>query len=310
MKRAVIIYIPVIHQGYIDFLNKYYDADVFILSRTFFKLFANNASDDEEKAEMNALERDLRAVSPDTMIKILSFISENARAQYVGRSIMVWYPNSDLAILSGYDEIVLPNEPVSHMFKKMSLQILIDHFGIKVNFEETFLRWTMPKSLSKFAVGEDETITLLELQQMGFMSFLEKAQEEAKKSPDWWRQIGAVLVKEGKQLLTAYNRHLPHYLETAFGSDPRSNFNAGEAIDCSVAGHAEATLISKAAGRGICTDGCDLFVTTFPCINCANLIASANIKRVFFVEGYSQTTSADTLRSAGVELVRVVKEED
>jgi dCMP deaminase len=107
-------------------------------------------------------------------------------------------------------------------------------------------------------------------------------------------------------MLSAHNTHLPSVYEVYYAGDPRSNFNAGESIEISKAIHSEASIIAQASKYGVSTKGCELFVTTFPCPACANLIALSGITRVYFADGYSLVGSIDVLREYGVEVVRVV----
>ena len=129
---------------------------------------------------------------------------------------------------------------------------------------------------------------------------------EAEKSPDWWRQIGAIALKDGKILLTGFNKPVPSkdYTLGPFG-DPRSNFDAGIGFEISKAIHAEAGVIATAARRGLPLEGASLYITTFPCPVCAKSIAASGIKRVYYSKGYSLLDAEDVLRAAGVEIVLV-----
>lgn len=59
------------------------------------------------------------------------------------------------------------------------------------------------------------------------------------------------------------------------------------------AAHAEMAAISDAARRGIPIDQSTLYVTTFPCHECARLIVAAGIIRVVFIEPYPKSLAAD-----------------
>lgn len=48
--------------------------------------------------------------------------------------------------------------------------------------------------------------------------------------------------------------------------------------------HAEANAIVHCARDGRSSDGCDLYVTRFPCLDCAKLIIQAGIRRVFVLD--------------------------
>jgi cytidine deaminase len=53
--------------------------------------------------------------------------------------------------------------------------------------------------------------------------------------------------------------------------------------------HAEMAALIDAARRGVSVDGNDLYVTTFPCHNCAKHIIAAGIKRVVYLEPYPKS---------------------
>ena len=59
------------------------------------------------------------------------------------------------------------------------------------------------------------------------------------------------------------------------------------------AAHAEMAAISDASRRGIAIDKATLYVTTFPCHECARLIVAAGIARVVFIEPYPKSLAAD-----------------
>jgi len=133
------------------------------------------------------------------------------------------------------------------------------------------------------------------------------AESSSKLSTDWWRQVGSVVVKDGKVLLEAYNQSYPskNYSNEVFG-DPRSNFDAGEKIELSKFIHSEAYLISTAAKKGLSLDGSSIYVTTFPCPVCSKLIANAGIAEVYFKEGYSLLDAEDIFKAKNIKIIKVV----
>lgn len=64
--------------------------------------------------------------------------------------------------------------------------------------------------------------------------------------------------------------------------------------------HAEMAAIIDAARRGVAVDGHSMYVTTFPCHNCAKHIVAAGIRRVIYLEPYPKSR-ANSLH--GEELV-------
>jgi cytidine deaminase len=57
--------------------------------------------------------------------------------------------------------------------------------------------------------------------------------------------------------------------------------------------HAEMAALVDAARRGVGISGASLFITTFPCHLCARHIVAAGIDRVFFIEPYAKSLTAE-----------------
>ncbi|MCL5884269.1 MAG: dCMP deaminase family protein [Deltaproteobacteria bacterium] len=60
--------------------------------------------------------------------------------------------------------------------------------------------------------------------------------------------------------------------------------------------HAEMTALIDAARRGVAVDGHSMYVTTFPCHNCAKHIIAAGIQRVVYLEPYPKSRARDLYR--------------
>jgi len=60
--------------------------------------------------------------------------------------------------------------------------------------------------------------------------------------------------------------------------------------------HAEMAAIIDAARRGVCIDNCSLYVTTFPCHNCAKHIVAAGIRQVIYLEPYPKSRAESLYR--------------
>lgn len=291
MKQFILAYIPVIHRGVIDFLAKYPMDPVLLIG---LDILAELSGGDDG---VLSLRRDPRIVDP---FITASFIRALDSSRFVKICNL-----SDLSLIFIASSIIMPDEDVTRLFHKRFLQ----GFTGRCVFDQTFLRWDMPRSTTRIPVG-CRSISQKAIKRIGFGSFIEKMYEVAQRSSDWWRQIGAVMVKDGKIVLTAFNRHLPHEYQPYLCGDPRSNFNAGEFVELSTAGHAEATIVAEAAKRGIPTKGACMFVTNFPCPPCAIAIARAGFSRLFFVEGYSNLNSLEILQDSGVQIFRVVDGEE
>jgi dCMP deaminase len=134
---------------------------------------------------------------------------------------------------------------------------------------------------------------------------LRAALGEAGRSSDWWRQVGAVAVRDGVVLDVTHNEHRPTEYSPYVNGDPRNDFRRGVHLELSTAIHAEALLVARAARQGRSLHGADLYVSTFPCPGCARLIAEAGFRRCLFAGPYAVLDGEQVLRAAGVVLVWV-----
>jgi deoxycytidylate deaminase len=59
------------------------------------------------------------------------------------------------------------------------------------------------------------------------------------------------------------------------------------------AAHAEVSAIMDAARRGVPVQGCTMYVTTFPCHECARNIVSSGVGRVVYIEPYAKSLALE-----------------
>lgn len=112
--------------------------------------------------------------------------------------------------------------------------------------------------------------------------------------------VGCVIVTAGdrKNRLVAagYNGFLPG---TPHVSRVRDNHEQATV-------HAEQNAIADAARRGSSVDGCTVYVTHYPCINCAKIMAAAGIAEIIYHEDYvNDPLVAPILTDAGVRLTKL-----
>lgn len=276
MQYATVSYIPAIHKGYIDFFKKY-PGVLYVLGAELIK-------------EAPRMDRDIRALAPEEIKKSVDGLG-------IFSKITVLNKENIGDLLEDASPVVMPDEDVNRQFAAAYLK------NKNVSFVSVFLRWDKQISTKEFEVPPDRVIS----EKAFDKEIMARAFEESKKSPDWWRQIGAVLIRGGKPIFTAHNMPLPsEYTLNAFG-DPRSNFDAGEtqSKDIYKTIHAEARVIAEAARNGTSTEGASLYITTFPCPVCAKLIATAGIKEIYYSKGYSVLDAEDILRAFGVTITLV-----
>lgn len=275
-RYSVISYIPAIHKGYVDFFNKYSGGTLYILAEDLVR-------------EVPRMERDIRALKPAEIKALLEGLKIFERIAVLDKAALAEVQNDPA-------EIVMPDEDVNRHFAEQYLQ------GKKVEFVSVFLRWDKQISIKEMEVPPDRIISQSEADR----EIMGVAFKEAEKSPDWWRQIGAIAVRDDKILLAGFNKPLPSkdYTFGPFG-DPRSNFDAGVSFELVKTIHAEAAVISEAAKRGIALEGAAMYVTTFPCPVCAKSIAIAGIKKIYYSKGYSLLDAEDILKAYDVEIMLV-----
>ena len=70
--------------------------------------------------------------------------------------------------------------------------------------------------------------------------------------------------------------------------------------------HAEQNAVADAARRGSSVEGCIAYVTHYPCINCAKILASAGIAEVRYRSDYNNDPLVSPLlRGAGVRMLKL-----
>jgi dCMP deaminase len=278
MSKVVISYIPVIHRGYLNFLKNNVDAEkVYVLGSDLI-------------AEFDHLRKDIRSLAPEEVIKALTALMPSHQFQVLTPDVLEKIRQQDL-------EFLMPDEDIMN---ELASQYLPE---AKVRFASVFLRWDKKRSLAEVEIEANQEVT----SDVFAQKMISVAAAEAEKSADWWRRVGAVVVKEGQLLMKGHNHHVPLEQQPYFDGDPRGNFHKGEHIDKSTALHIEAGLIAQAAEIGASLAGAEMYVTTFPCPNCAKLVAYSGIKTLYFSEGYAMVDGERILKDRGVKIVRVVE---
>ncbi|MBT4652746.1 MAG: hypothetical protein HOA85_01345 [Candidatus Pacebacteria bacterium] len=272
----LVSYIPVLHQGYLNFFSKNSDIKKLWIIGT------------ELAHELRPLQKDIRALPPETIKKLISSLE-------IFEKVEILTPQNIKVLQQITDTLIFSDETLSHhltqkYFSKNTLK-----------FDATFLMWDKNSSLKKNDLKEYKEKSNTE----NIQKIANKAIEKSTRSDDWWRHVGAVIFRNEEILLSGHNQHTPTEYETAYEGDPRANFHKGEYLKVSTAVHAEALLIAKAAKKGISLEGAELLVTTFPCPVCAKQIAHSGIKKVYFIEGYSVLDGERILRNYDIEIEKI-----
>jgi dCMP deaminase len=112
--------------------------------------------------------------------------------------------------------------------------------------------------------------------------------------------VGCVIVSSGERknrlIAAGYNGFLPG---TPHVSRVRDNHEQATV-------HAEQNAIADAARRGSSVDGCTAYVTHYPCINCAKILAAAGIAEIKYHEDYvNDPLVIPILADVGVKLSKL-----
>lgn len=276
-----ICHIAVIHRGYLDFVRTCEGKGVT-------KLFLVELSFLEPHDEFDYLVRknSLHSLSANNI--------KQALKQYSKIPVVILNDSTLAEVQIGNDEILMPKEDISTFLAEKYLA------GRTIQYENVFLRWNREN------LGETKEPDVMVSDLPEFITTVfHQVLEEATKSADWWRNVGAALVKNGEVIALAHNDHMPfEQLPNVFG-DARSLFKKGININYGTAAHAEIGVIAEAARKGISPEGAELFLTDFPCPYCARLIAKAGIKKIYFLKGYAVLEGDEFLKGEGVELIQV-----
>jgi len=123
------------------------------------------------------------------------------------------------------------------------------------------------------------------------------------------KKVGAILVKDGRIVSTGYNG-MPKGMDNTcedtlqtrefpWSSLPEPLLKTKHEVI-----HAEMNAILFAARNGIPTEGCTLYLTLSPCVNCGKSIIQSGIKTVFFSDRYRDQSGVKFLENNGIKVIQ------
>ena len=121
-------------------------------------------------------------------------------------------------------------------------------------------------------------------------SFINIAKEIAKASKCVSKQVGAVIVKDGRILSTGYNGTPAGYQNCSDfwdGKYTKDHHDWSKTYEI----HAEMNAIIWAARKGISIEGATIYVTLEPCSECSKNLIASGIKRIVYEKSYEHTNS-------------------
>lgn len=274
MRVILILYLPAIHKGYLKFLEPYQSHPIYLLG--------------QELVDELAEHREIRALDPEEATRGITAMLQNVSdVKVLDRKALGCLQKEGISIIA-------PDEAIMHALVE---KYFPEH---RVTFERTFLRWESGNVFSVSNVLFDRVST---------ESFdrrrMNEAEADGERSSDWWRRAGAVLLTSQGLIFRAHNEHVPSEYAPYINGDPRDSIKAGTRSEISSALHAEKGVLAQALRHGVSTLDARLYVTIFPCPDCAKLIAFSGVGQLFFRAGHASLDGFDILKAKGIEIVKV-----
>jgi dCMP deaminase len=276
-----ICHIPVIHKGYLDFVRTCEGKGV----TTLFLV---------DLEWLRPVEEFDYLVRKNSLHALTAADIKAALEQYTAIPVTILSDETIAQVVGGTEVVIMPKEDISTFIAKQYLE------GREIQYENVFLRWNR----ENLGETKEPDVTITELPEFVATTF-HQVLEEATKSADWWRSVGAAVVKDGQLIALSHNEHMPLEQLPNIFSDTRALFKKGVNINYVTTAHAEVGVIAEAARKGISTAGAELFLTDFPCPYCARLIAKAGINKIYFLKGYAVLEGDEFLKGEGIELIQV-----
>lgn len=132
------------------------------------------------------------------------------------------------------------------------------------------------------------------------IAYLKMAKEWANLSYCKRKQVGALIVKDRMIISDGYNG-------TPSGFENCCEDDAGKTHWFVL--HAEANAILKLAGSTQSAKDATLYLTLSPCKECSKLILQAGIKKMVYLDNYSDNDGIEFLKNHGIEILKVAYDE-
>ena len=117
--------------------------------------------------------------------------------------------------------------------------------------------------------------------------------------------VGAILVRDQRMIAGGYNGSV--------SGDKHCIDDGCYMVDghCLRTIHAEMNAVLQCAKFGIPTDGAELYVTDFPCLQCTKMLLQAGVKKIHYLRNYNNDSYAlelVKLKEVALEQVKLDKE--
>ena len=126
--------------------------------------------------------------------------------------------------------------------------------------------------------------------------FKEIAEITAKRSPCQRLHVGCLLVKDNRIIAQGYNGYLP-------GCPHEQKLRDGREM---ATVHAAQHAIRDCAKRGVSCENAHAYITHYPCINCMKILCAAGIKKIYYINDYSNDGLVEYFSNvANISIVKI-----
>lgn len=108
-------------------------------------------------------------------------------------------------------------------------------------------------------------------------------------------RVGCVLVKENRVISMGYNGFL--------SGAPHESVMRDEHEQATV--HAEQNAISDAARRGVPIEGATAYITHYPCLNCAKILAASGITHIKYYSSYKNDNLVEDIVGGVIKISNI-----
>ncbi|AJW64318.1 dCMP deaminase family protein [Elizabethkingia sp. HX WHF] len=128
------------------------------------------------------------------------------------------------------------------------------------------------------------------------IAYLRMAKEWAKLSYCKRKQVGALIVNNRTIISDGYNGTPSGFENCCEDTEGKTHWYVL---------HAEANAILKLANSTQSCKGATLYLTLSPCKECSKLIHQSGIRRLVYIDAYSDDAGLKFLKEAGVEILQI-----
>ncbi|WP_407482251.1 deoxycytidylate deaminase [Elizabethkingia meningoseptica] len=128
------------------------------------------------------------------------------------------------------------------------------------------------------------------------IAYLRMAKEWAKLSYCKRKQVGALIVNNRTIISDGYNGTPSGFENCCEDEEGKTHWYVL---------HAEANAILKLANSTQSCQGATLYLTLSPCKECSKLVHQSGIKRLVYIDTYSDDSGLKFLEEAGVEIIQI-----